>query len=167
MLSSLWTRVLGPNAAALRKYEKNKELLKSVRHRTVANKHLLMDHRGRLLALKVNLEVLRRKLVSPLLRRNESSGMGLLGGGSTGGSGGGDGSGTGSGGVLGGIETVVDGQIKGLEGAHDYLKEVREKQKAKLMEMVYGAGRRRVGIDGRPENVLDDIANDANPEDGD
>lgn len=172
MLSSLWTRVLGPNAAALRKYEKNKDLLKSVRHRTVANKHLLMDHRGRLLALKVNLEVLRRKLVSPLLRRNESSGMGLLGGagsgGVGGGSGGGDGSGAGSGSSLNGIETVVDGQIKGLGGAHDYLKEVRESQKAKLMEMVYGAGRRRSGIDGRQGNVLDDIVNNGEtPEDGD
>ncbi|KAK2766550.1 hypothetical protein FQN53_006675 [Emmonsiellopsis sp. PD_33] len=149
MLSSLWTRVLGPNAAALRKYEKNRQLLASVRQRTVANKHLLMDHRGKLLTLKVNLETLRRKLVSPLVRRNDSVSFGLLDG-----SGGRD-----FGGVVGGrgsegqAELVVEGQIRGLEGAYEYLKGVRERQKAKLMEMVYGAGSRRVG-----SGLLDGIA---------
>jgi hypothetical protein len=56
----------------VRKYNKNRKLLASVRSQTVANKHLLMDHQGRLLTLKVNLETLRRKLVSPLVRRNDS-----------------------------------------------------------------------------------------------
>ncbi|KLJ10094.1 hypothetical protein EMPG_09906 [Blastomyces silverae] len=130
MLSSLWTRVLGPNAAALRKYEKNRHLLSSVRQRTVANKHLLMDHRGKLLTLKVNLETLRRKLVSPLVRRNDSREYMGRGVGSS---------------AQGSVELVVEGQIKGLEGAYEYLKGVRERQKAKLMEMVYGAGSRRSG----------------------
>ncbi|KAL4803528.1 hypothetical protein BDV18DRAFT_42251 [Aspergillus unguis] len=130
MLSSLWTRVLGPDAAVVRKYEKNKRLLANVRSRTVANKHLLMDHRGRLLTLKVNLETLRRKLVSPLVRRNDSvSFAGAVDSGS-------------SGRTLGPVEAVIEGQIKGLEGTYDYLRTVREKQKAKLMEMVYGAGRK-------------------------
>lgn len=150
MLSSLWTRVLGPDAAAVRKYEKNKRLLANVRSRTVANKHLLVDHRGRLLTLKVNLETLRRKLVSPLVRRNDSvSFMGL------------DGTGSGSSGaagrMLGPVEAVIDGQIKGLEGTYDYLRSVRERQKAKLMEMVYGAGRKpsssMLGLDGQDEEV--------------
>ncbi|KAB8076656.1 hypothetical protein BDV29DRAFT_83271 [Aspergillus leporis] len=133
MLSSLWTRVLGPDAAAVRKYEKNKRLLANVRSRTVANKHLLMDHRGRLLTLKVNLETLRRKLVSPLVRRNDSvSFAGSI-----------DSSGSRSNGrMLGPVEAVIEGQIRGLEGSYDYLRSVREKQKAKLMEMVYGSGRR-------------------------
>ncbi|KAL4910037.1 hypothetical protein BDW74DRAFT_47182 [Aspergillus multicolor] len=131
MLSSLWTRVLGPDAAVVRKYEKNKRLLANVRSRTVANKHLLMDHRGRLLTLKVNLETLRRKLVSPLVRRNDS--VSFAGAVDSGGSGGR---------TLGPVEAVIDGQIKGLEGTYDYLRSVREKQKAKLMEMVYGAGRK-------------------------
>ncbi|KAL2794687.1 hypothetical protein BJX66DRAFT_191092 [Aspergillus keveii] len=130
MLSSLWTRVLGPDAAVVRKYEKNKRLLANVRSRTVANKHLLMDHRGRLLTLKVNLETLRRKLVSPLVRRNDSvSFAGAIDSGS-------------NGRTLGPVETVIEGQIRGLEGTYEYLRSVREKQKAKLMEMVYGAGRK-------------------------
>ncbi|KAL1956935.1 hypothetical protein VTO42DRAFT_6682 [Malbranchea cinnamomea] len=169
MLSSLWTRVLGPNAAQLRKYEKNKRLLASVRQRTVANKHLLMDHRGRLLALKVNLETLRRKLVSPLLRRNDSVNFGLLGSvvgpyeglPSAAGAAGGGGDGSGGGGTAGGerktltaVDIVVEGQIRGLEGAYEYLRGVREKQKAKLMEMVYGSGRRT----GNPvAHMIDDV----------
>lgn len=151
MLSSLWTRVLGPDAAAVRKYEKNKKLLANVRSRTVANKHLLVDHRGRLLTLKVNLETLRRKLVSPLVRRNDSvSFMGVDG--STG-----SGSYGAAGRMLGPVEAVIEGQIKGLEGTYDYLRSVRERQKAKLMEMVYGAGRKpsasMLGLDGQDEEV--------------
>ncbi|KAL4958712.1 uncharacterized protein BDV14DRAFT_194346 [Aspergillus stella-maris] len=149
MLSSLWTRVLGPDAAVVRKYEKNKRLLANVRSRTVANKHLLMDHRGRLLTLKVNLETLRRKLVSPLVRRNDSvSFAGSLDSGS-------------GGRTLGPVESVIDGQIRGLKGTYDYLRSVREKQKAKLMEMVYGAGRKLPSSspllnDGSDDDTIDD-----------
>ncbi|KAE8379912.1 hypothetical protein BDV26DRAFT_279982 [Aspergillus bertholletiae] len=133
MLSSLWTRVLGPDAAVVRKYEKNKRLLANVRSRTVANKHLLMDHRGRLLTLKVNLETLRRKLVSPLVRRNDSvSFAGAID----------SGGGRSNGRMLGPVEAVIEGQIRGLEGSYDYLRSVREKQKAKFMETVYGSGRK-------------------------
>ncbi|KIX97279.1 uncharacterized protein Z520_06731 [Fonsecaea multimorphosa CBS 102226] len=130
LLSSLWTRVIGPNAAMLRKFEKNKQLLSSVRARTVNNKHLLMEHHGRLQTLKVNLETLRRKLVSPLVRRNDS--------------------------VTVDNASVIDQQVRGLEGTYDYLKGVREKQKSKLMEMVYGAkaGRSRlVGVSGGMEGI--------------
>ncbi|KKK25711.1 hypothetical protein P175DRAFT_0534014 [Aspergillus ochraceoroseus IBT 24754] len=144
MLSSLWTRVLGPDAAVMRKYEKNKRLLANVRSRTVANKHLLMDHRGRLLTLKVNLETLRRKLVSPLVRRNDS--VSFSGAIETGG----------NGRTLGPVDAVIEGQIRGLEGSYEYLRSVREKQKAKLMEMVYGAGRKM------PSNpLLSDSPDDA------
>ncbi|KAK2746827.1 hypothetical protein FQN57_002869 [Myotisia sp. PD_48] len=151
LLSSLWTRVLGANAEALRKYEKNRSLLRSVRQRTVANKHLLMDHRGRLLALKVNLEALRRKLVSPLLRGGNSSlGLGLggtgsplVGSGSSASVSGGDALTNIGSNPLNTIENVIQGQIRGLDGAYDYLKDIRERQKAKLMDMVYGAGSRR------------------------
>lgn len=114
LLSSLWTRVIGPNSAMLRKYEKNKRLLSSVRTRTVSNKHLIMEHHGRLQTLKVNLETLRRKLVSPLVRRNDSVSIDNT--------------------------SVVQDQIHGLETTYDYLRGVREKQKSKLMEMVYGTG---------------------------
>ncbi|KAL4781612.1 hypothetical protein BJX76DRAFT_359732 [Aspergillus varians] len=150
MLSSLWTRVLGPDAAVVRKYEKNKRLLANVRSRTVANKHLLMDHRGRLLTLKVNLETLRRKLVSPLVRRNDSV---SFAGGIENGS---------NGRTLGPVEAVIEGQIRGLEGTYDYLRSVREKQKAKLLEMVYGAGRKLPAS----STLLADGSDDADTIDG-
>ncbi|KIX04050.1 uncharacterized protein Z518_07603 [Rhinocladiella mackenziei CBS 650.93] len=130
LLSSLWTRVMGPNSAMLRKYEKNKQLLSSVRARTVNNKHLLMEHHGRLQTLKVSLETLRKKLISPLVRRNDS--VSIDNG------------------------SVINHQIRGLEGTYDYLKGVREKQKSKLMEMVYGAKAGRstlVGVSGGLEGV--------------
>ncbi|RAH78330.1 hypothetical protein BO86DRAFT_183928 [Aspergillus japonicus CBS 114.51] len=133
MLSSLWTRVLGPDASIVRKYEKNKRLLASVRSRTVTNKHLLMDHRGRLLTLKVNLETLRRKLVSPLVRRNDSVRF----------AGGVEASNSHSHGrMLGPIGAVIEGQIRGIDGSYEYLRGVRDKQKARFMEFVFGAGRR-------------------------
>ncbi|KAL8836766.1 MAG: hypothetical protein Q9176_006089 [Flavoplaca citrina] len=110
-LSSLWVRLTGPNASQMRKYEKNKTLLASVRAKTTQNKSLLVDHNGRLVALKGNLESLRRKLVSPLVRRGEGSTVG------------------------------VEDQIRGLEGTYEQLRRVREKQKERVMEVLYGAGR--------------------------
>ena len=142
MLSSLWTRVLGADAQLVRKYEKNRRLLGDVRQRTVANKHLITDHRGRLLTLKVGLETLRRKLVSPIVAVGSSGGvLGSLSDGfdeNQGGSGVNGGGGSGS-----AVDYVVQGQIKGLESSYEYLRSVRKRQKAKLMEMVYGAGARR------------------------
>jgi hypothetical protein len=116
LLSSLWTRVLGPNAAKLRKYEKNRLLLSNVRERTVRNKHLLVDHNGRLLTLKANLETLRKKLISPLVRSNDSSTL------------------------------SVEEQIRGLDTTYEHLKTVRERQKGMLMELLYGAGRNRFSL---------------------
>lgn len=117
-LGSLWTKVIGVNASKLRKYEKNKDLLHSVRDRTVGNKRILVDHNQRLLQLKSNLEILRRKLVSPLVRSSNSSTL------------------------------SVDEQIKGLEGTYQQLKGSRDAQKRKMMELVYGAGGRRVSLPG-------------------
>jgi hypothetical protein len=113
LLSSLWTRVIGPNSAMLRKYERNKQLLSNVRARTVSNKHLIMEHHGRLQTLKVNLETLRRKLVSPLVRRNDS--VSIENG------------------------SVLEDQIAGLTGTYEYLRGVRESQKSKLMQLIYGS----------------------------
>lgn len=116
-LSSLWTKVIGVNASLLRKYQKNKDLLASVRDRTVRNKHVLVDHNQRLLQLKSNLEILRRKLVSPLVRSENGSTL------------------------------SIDEQVRGLEGTYALLKDTREVQKRKMMEIVYGAGSRRTGIE--------------------
>lgn len=73
MLSSLWTKLLGPNASTLRKFEKNKKLLSNVHAKTVQDKGALLDYNSRLLTLKSNLENLRGKLVSPLVRANAST----------------------------------------------------------------------------------------------
>ena len=124
MLSSLWTKLLGPNSSTLHKFEKNKKLLSNIRAKTVQNKSILLEHNGKLLTLKANLESLRRKLVSPLVRANGST-LGL------------------------------DEQIRGLQEVSGYLGGVRERQKGKLMEMLYGAGsnsgRRILGVDSRGE----------------
>ncbi|TKA71586.1 hypothetical protein B0A55_08321 [Friedmanniomyces simplex] len=117
-LSSLWTKVIGVNASKLRKYEKNKDLLASVRDRTVRNKHVLGDHNQRLRSLQEGLEVLRRKLVSPLVRSRNSSTL------------------------------SVEEQIRGLKGTYQQLRETREVQKRKMMSAVYKAGDRRHGVPG-------------------
>lgn len=127
LLSSLWARVLGPDVGRVRKYERNMVLLQNVREKTVRNKGVLVEHNQRLLALKANLETLRRKLVSPLVRSVNSSTLSL------------------------------EEQIRGLEDAGGYLDAVRTRQKGKLMEILYGggggggseSGRRMIEDDGR------------------
>lgn len=123
-LSSMWVRIVGANASRLRKYEKNKDLLSSVRAKTTSNKSMLVEHNGKLVALKGNLENLRRKLVSPLVRREDGSTVG------------------------------VEEQIRGLEGTYEHLRRVRERQKGRVLEVLYGvgAGARR-SVLGREENV--------------
>ncbi|RMZ77058.1 hypothetical protein DV738_g4585, partial [Chaetothyriales sp. CBS 135597] len=132
MLSSLWTRVIGADPGVLRKYERNKQLLATVRSRTVSNKHLLVEHHGRLQTLKVNLETLRRKLVSPLIKRNDSLTLGSASPGSH------------SAGAL-ALQGLLDSQVQGLERTYVYLRDVRESQKSKLLEMVYGAKASKTG----------------------
>lgn len=116
-LSSLWARVIGANAGRLKKYEKNKSLLSSLRERTVVNKHVLVDHNGRLLQLRSNLEILRKKLVSPLVRANDSSTL------------------------------TVEEQIRGLEGTYNVLRSTREDQKRRLLGAFGNeVGARRIGL---------------------
>jgi len=123
ILSSLWTRIVGPDHAMLKKYEKNKQLLASVRLKTTQNKSLLVEHNGKLHALKGNLEALRRKLMSPLVSRVDGSTL------------------------------SVEDQVHGLEGVHQHLRKVREKQKGRMLEVLYGAGGRRsmIGREGAVE----------------
>ncbi|KAL2755946.1 hypothetical protein ACRALDRAFT_1076646 [Sodiomyces alcalophilus JCM 7366] len=123
LLSSLWTRLLGPSAGEVAKYERNRRLLQNLREKTVHNKGLLVDHNGKLLALKANLESLRRKLVSPLVRSVESSAL------------------------------TLEEQIRGLEDVGVYLEGVRTKQKGRLMEIMYGdSGARRRSTNDRVVN---------------
>ncbi|KAK7931808.1 hypothetical protein PG985_002520 [Apiospora marii] len=127
LLSSLWTRLLGPNAGEIRKYEQNRQLLQNVREKTVRNKGILVEHNGKLLTLKANLESLRRKLVSPLVRSVNSSTL------------------------------TLEDQIRGLEDVGGYLDGVRARQKGKLMEMLYGSAsntRQAVGGGGGNERLI-------------
>ncbi|KAK8254241.1 hypothetical protein IWZ00DRAFT_543264 [Phyllosticta capitalensis] len=118
LLSSLWTRLMGANASRLRKYEKNRQLLASLRARTLLNKGALGDHRSKLQQLKSNLEMLRKRLISPLLRSNESSTL------------------------------AIEDQIKGLDGSYEYLHGVRERQKTKVMGLLYGPSEKILVIEG-------------------
>lgn len=117
LLSSLWTKLLGASSSTLHKFEKNKRLLSNIRAKTVQNKSILLEHNGKLLTLKANLESLRRKLVSPLLRGEGST-------------------------------LSVEEQIRGLEEVGGYLGGVRERQRGKLMEMLYGSGSKGGGYVG-------------------
>lgn len=115
-LADLWRRATGSNKSRIHKFEKNKALLASIKGKTVQNKLILVDHNGKLLKLKSNLEILRKRLISPLLRSNESSTLSIA------------------------------EQIQGLDGTYDYLRLAREKQKSTMMERLYGIGGRRIGL---------------------
>lgn len=112
-LGTLWSKLIGNNKARLVKFDKNKDLLQSVRTRTVQNKLTLADHNGRLLALKASLEMLRQRLVSPLVRSENASTL------------------------------SIGEQIQGLDLTYEYLKGVREDQKEKMMKRLYGGERTR------------------------
>ncbi|KAK3332045.1 hypothetical protein B0T19DRAFT_93271 [Cercophora scortea] len=114
LLSSLWTVILGARARDLRKYEKNRLLLLNVREKTVSNKGILVEHNHRLLLLKANLETLRERLVSPLVRSENGSTL------------------------------SVEQQVRGLEEVADHLEVVRRGQKSKIMEILFGGTVKRV-----------------------
>lgn len=108
LLSGLWARILGPRAADVRKFEQNRLLLRDVRDKTVRNKGLLVEHNGRLLTLKASLESLRSKLVSPLVRGVNSTTL------------------------------TLEDQIRGLGDVGEYLGDIRQRQKGKVMESLFG-----------------------------
>lgn len=111
LLSGLWARILGPRAAELRKFEKNRALLHDVRQKTVRNKGNLVGHHGKLLTLKSSLESLRGKLASQLVRGLNSSTL------------------------------TLEDQIRGIANVRDYLSDVRRQQKSKVMETLYSIDR--------------------------
>lgn len=111
-LAELWRRRLGSNKSRIAKFEKNQRLLASIKQKTVQNKLTLVEHNGKLLALKSSLEILRKRLVSPLVRNNESSTL------------------------------SVEEQIKGLDSTYDFLRIARQQQKDGMLERLYSSGRR-------------------------
>lgn len=131
LLSGLWARILGPRAAELRKFERNKALLHDVRHKTVRNKGNLVSHHGKLLTLKSSLESLRGKLASHLVRGLNSSTL------------------------------TLEDQVRGIAGVRDYLADIRRQQKNKVMETLYSIDRTKKydmapEIDRIGANVIDD-----------
>jgi hypothetical protein len=110
MLSSLWTRVLGARASEIKKFERNKQLLASLRNQTLQNKHRLKEHNNKLLQMKSTLDMMRRKIASQLVRSNISS------------------------------TPPVEEQIQGLHDTWEQLRGIREQQKAKTLNLLYESG---------------------------
>jgi hypothetical protein len=113
MLSSLWTRVLGARATEVRKFERNKQLLSSLRNQTLQNKQTLKDHNNKLLQMKNTLDLMRRKISSHIVRSNVST------------------------------APPVDEQIQGLHETWESLKGIREQQKRKTLNMLHESGNNR------------------------
>jgi len=109
-LSSLWTRLLGPKASEVRKYESNRNLLAHLGQKTNANKLALITHNQKLMTLKSGLERTRRNLVSPLVRSVNSTTL------------------------------TIEDQIKSLEAVGGQLGETRARQKSMIMEKMFGSG---------------------------
>lgn len=108
-LSGLWTRILGPHANSLRKFEQNRILLNDVRDKTVRNKGVLVEHNGKLLSLRASLEGLRARLVSPLLRGRNSTTL------------------------------TLEDQIQGISDVSEHLGAVRKQQRGKVMENLFAS----------------------------
>lgn len=108
-LSGLWTRILGPKAGELRKFEQNRVLLNNVRDKTVRNKGVLVEHNGKLLSLRASLEGLRARLVSPLLRGRNSTTL------------------------------TLEDQIQGISVVSEHLGAVRRQQRGKVMESLFAS----------------------------
>jgi hypothetical protein len=116
MLSSLWVKLIGTDATTLRKFQSNKELLAKVRVKTVQNKHMLIDHNQQLLQLRENLQVLRKKLFSPLVQRNETDPL------------------------------SVSEQIASLDETVKYLRKTRDQHKDKSRNLLLSASVRKLEI---------------------
>jgi hypothetical protein len=122
-LASLWVQLMSSRKSVImEKFQRNKDLLSTLRTRTVSNKKMLAQHNHGLVALKAGLEVLRGKLVSPLIRSN--------------------GSGTPS----------IEKQIECLEGTYKYLTEARQPQKDGLFDSLRAFANRQNPYTGRMES---------------
>lgn len=118
-LSSLWVQMMSSKREAVKsKFDKNKELLLKLRERTVFNKRMLAAHNTQLQTLKSNLEVLRAKLVSPLIRSNGSD------------------------------IPSLEKQIQSLEETYEYLRDSRRPQRDTLWDGVHSYNERRTQITG-------------------
>ncbi|CAO2655717.1 Nn.00g045200.m01.CDS01 [Neocucurbitaria sp. VM-36] len=104
------------NKMKIKKYEKNLKLLKDVRASTLTNKSELKSHIQIIHSVKDQLDKARKNLISPLIRRAQSNSFGL------------------------------EQQLNDLTGTYGFLKTLRDGQKKKVLQQLWGEPRRRVAI---------------------
>jgi hypothetical protein len=115
------------NKLKLKKYEKNLKLLGSVRASVLDNMKELHAHNRVITSLREQLDGVRKKLVSPLIQSAHSNSFGL------------------------------EHQLQDLAGTHDFLKTLRDKQKHKVLQKLWGDPKKRVFItSGREENEAEE-----------
>jgi hypothetical protein len=100
----------------IKKYEKNLKLLKDVRSSTLTNKFELKSHIQIIHSVKDQLDKARKNLISPLIRRAQSNSFGL------------------------------EQQMQDLSGTYGFLKGLRDTQKRKVMQQLYGGSGKRIAI---------------------
>lgn len=104
------------NKMKIKKYEKNLKLLKDVRASTLTNKSELKSHIQIIHSVKDQLDKARKNLISPLIRRAQSNSFGL------------------------------EQQLSDLSGTYGFLKGLRETQKHKVLQQLWGEPKKRVSI---------------------
>lgn len=125
-LASLWRTSLGRNKLKLKKYEKNLKLLKSVRANTLMNKSELKSHIQVINSVKDQLDKARKNLISPLIRNAQSNSFGL------------------------------EHQLADLSGTYGFLKGLRENQKHKVLQQLWGEPtKKRVMITAGSDNEIE------------
>ncbi|KAL9059498.1 MAG: hypothetical protein Q9162_001196 [Coniocarpon cinnabarinum] len=114
-LATLWSKLFGRSSSSmsrLRKFERNKDLLGGLRDRTVGRKKELSQANSHILSMKTSLDTLRRSLMSPLIKAENTSSAGIR------------------------------EQIEGVAGTWRALKGVRERQKQGFLGALMGSERR-------------------------
>lgn len=104
------------NKMKIKKYEKNLKLLKDVRASTLTNKSELKSHIQIINSVKEQLDKARKTLISPLIRSAQSNSFGL------------------------------EQQLDDLTGTYGFLKGLRDGQKKKVLQQLWGEPKKRVGI---------------------
>lgn len=115
------------NKMKIKKYEKNLKLLKDVRASTLTNKSELKSHIQIIHSVKDQLDKARKNLISPLIRRAQSNSFGL------------------------------EQQLTDLTGTYGFLKGLRDGQKKKVLQQLWGEPKKRVAITaGGSEEEIED-----------
>lgn len=67
-LAALWVKLMGPEAAELKKYKRNRDLLVHLKAKAKMHKHMVKEQQAILLRMSQDMETLRRMLAAPLVR---------------------------------------------------------------------------------------------------